>query len=56
MGEAYTICDPYLFTVACWLEGDGLDSARFPKVADHRRRMALRPAVATVLAEEGASR
>jgi glutathione S-transferase len=56
MGEAYTICDPYLFTVARWLEGDGLDPARFPKVADHRRRMALRPAVATVLAEEGASR
>jgi len=56
MGEAYTICDPYLFTVSRWLEGDGVDPARFPKVEDHRRRMALRPAVATVLAEEGASR
>ena len=25
MGEAYTICDPYLFTLAGWLEGDGVD-------------------------------
>ena len=56
MGEAYTICDPYLFTVSRWLEGDGVDPARFPKVEDHRRRMALRPAVATALAEEGTPR
>ena len=56
MGEAYTICDPYLFTVSRWLEGDGVDPARFPKVEDHRRRMALRPAVAAVLAEEGTPR
>jgi glutathione S-transferase len=56
MGEAYTICDPYLFTVSGWMEGDGLDTARYPKVQDHRRRMALRPAVAKALAEEGAPR
>jgi len=23
MGEQYTICDPYLFTIASWIEGDG---------------------------------
>ena len=28
MGEAYTICDPYLFTLARWLEGDGVDLSR----------------------------
>lgn len=53
MGEAYTICDPYLFTIAEWLEGDGVDPARFPKVQDHRRRMYERPAVKRALAEEG---
>jgi glutathione S-transferase len=52
MGEKYTICDPYLFTIAQWLEGDGVDPARFPKVADHRRRMSERPAVKKAIAEE----
>ena len=52
MGDGYTICDPYLFTVSRWLEGDGVDPARFPKVRDHRQRMAERPAVKAVLAEE----
>ena len=31
MGESYTICDPYLFTMAQWLEQDGVDPSRFPK-------------------------
>ena len=52
MGESYTICDPYLFTVSGWMAGDGLDTARYPKVQDHRRRMVQRPAVAKALAEE----
>jgi glutathione S-transferase len=52
MGETYTICDPYLFTLAQWLEGDRVDIARLPKVADHSKRMAERPAVMKVLAAE----
>ena len=48
MGETFTICDPYLFVFAEWMEGDGVDPARFPKVLDHRQRMAARPAVARV--------
>jgi glutathione S-transferase len=52
MGEQYTICDPYLFTVAGWLEGDSVDLSTLPKVADHRKRMSERPAVRKVLAEE----
>jgi glutathione S-transferase len=52
MGDAYTICDPYLYTLSGWLEADGVDPARFPKVQDHRRRMDQRPAVARMLAEE----
>ena len=54
MGEAYTICDPYLFTRADWLATDGIDIARFPKVADHYARMAADPAVERVVAAERA--
>jgi glutathione S-transferase len=52
MGEAYTICDPYLFTLAQWLEADGVDLARLPRVVEHRGRMAGRPAVQRALAAE----
>jgi glutathione S-transferase len=52
MGDSYTICDPYLFTVAQWMEGDSVDPARFPKVSDHRNRMAERAAVRRAIAEE----
>lgn len=49
MGDTYTICDPYLFTLAQWLKGDGIDIARFPKVQEHTRLMKERPAVARAL-------
>jgi glutathione S-transferase len=52
MGERYTICDPYLFTLAQWLEADGVDPARIPKVIDHRRRVGERAAVRKAIAEE----
>ncbi len=44
LGDAYSICDPYLFTLAQWLEADGVDPARVPRVIDHRQRVAERPA------------
>lgn len=52
MGERYTICDPYLFTLAQWLEADGVDPARIPRVIDHRRRVGARAAVCKAVAEE----
>jgi glutathione S-transferase len=51
MGEQFTICDPYLYTISGWLEGDGVDLATLPQVAAHRRRMEERPAVHKVLAD-----
>ncbi|GLR92280.1 glutathione S-transferase family protein [Bradyrhizobium iriomotense] len=48
MGEQYTICDPYLYTLSLWLEGDGVDIKVTPKVADHFKRMSERPAVRKV--------
>ena len=53
MGESYTVADPYLFTIARWLEADGVDPAAFPRVLDHRDRMAERPAVKRALKSEG---
>ena len=52
MGERYTICDPYLFTLAQWLEADGVDPARIPRVLDHRRRMSERATVKKAIAQE----
>jgi glutathione S-transferase len=45
----YSIADPYLFTLSGWMEADGVDPRRFPRVLDHRQRMAERPAVKRVL-------
>ena len=52
MGERYTICDPYLFTVAQWLEADGVDPATIPRVIDHRQRMSARATVKKAIAQE----
>ena len=53
MGEAYTVADPYLYTLARWMEVDGVDPHAFPRVLDPRDRMAERPGVKRALASEG---
>jgi glutathione S-transferase len=52
MGESYSICDAYLFTLAQWLEGDGVDPATVPAVIAHRQRVSERPAVRRAIAAE----
>ena len=52
LGSDYSICDMYLFTLAQWLEGDGVDPARFPKVSAHRQKMAQDPVVRRVTAAQ----
>lgn len=54
MGEHFTVCDPYLFTLAGWMKADGVEMARFPRVADHHARMAADPVVVKVLAAQRA--
>lgn len=49
MGNAYTVVDPYLFTVAMWMEGDGVDPSAYPKVHAHRNRVLQRAAVIKAL-------
>ncbi|QNP58244.1 glutathione S-transferase family protein [Paenacidovorax monticola] len=50
LGEQYSVADGYLFTVAGWLKGDGVDMAQFPQVHAHFQRVAARPAVQRALA------
>jgi len=53
LGEAYSICDPYLYTLSTWLEGDDVDLDRIPNVRDHRARMAARDSVERARAAQG---
>jgi glutathione S-transferase len=52
-GQSYGIADGYLFTMAQWLEGDGVDIATLPKIREHRQRVAARPAVRKALVDQG---
>lgn len=49
---SYSVADPYLFVVAGWLGSDGVDIARFPKIAAHHAAMIARPAVQRALRRE----
>lgn len=49
LGERYSVSDMYLFTLARWLERDGVDIARFPKVNALVERMYKDPVVSKVL-------
>jgi glutathione S-transferase len=50
LGERFSTSDLYLYTITRWLEGDSVDVNRFPRVADHMRRMQARPQVQKVIA------
>ena len=52
MGQAYSLADPYLFVIAGWIGFDGVDIARFPRIAAHQRAMHGRPAVQRAIAAE----
>ena len=54
MGEAYSVVDPYLFTIAGWLGVHGVDIAEFPVIAEHHKRMLERASVQRALAAEAA--
>ena len=51
MGDTYTICDPYLFTISRWLEDDGVDTGKLPRILEHRRSMMARAATQRVLSQ-----
>jgi glutathione S-transferase len=54
LGDTFSVCDAYLFTLFGWLPGDGVDTEQFVRLADHSRRVADRAAVRKVLARQAA--
>lgn len=52
MGKDYTVADGYLYTLTQWLGGDGVDIDKTPKIAEHFRRVGVRPAVLKAVEDE----
>jgi len=53
MGDAFTIADPYLFTVTNWTGHTGIDISGLKNLGAFQARMAARPAVQAALKAEG---
>ena len=53
-GATYTVADPYLFTMAQWMEADGVVPEDFHGISAHRAMMLERETVAAALAAESA--
>jgi glutathione S-transferase len=49
LGDEYSICDAYLFTIAQWLKGDGVALSKFPILSDFEIRMRNREAVKRII-------
>lgn len=50
LGDRISLADPYLFVVCNWLEGDGVDVTRFPRILAFRAAMEARASVKAVRA------
>lgn len=50
LGERFSTSDLYLYTLASWLPGHGIDVNRFPRIADLMRRLEAKPQAQKVLA------
>lgn len=53
MGDAFSVADPYLFTVTNWAKPMRVDLSGLPHLLAFRERMAQRPAVQAALKAEG---
>ena len=53
MGDAFSVADPYLFTVTNWAKHVGLDISGFKNLAAYMQRVAARPAVQQAMKAEG---
>ena len=53
MGDAFSVADPYLFTITTWAPRVGVDLSDFANIAIFRERMLARPAVQTAMRHEG---
>ena len=53
LGDAFSVADPYLFTVTNWAPRVGVELASFANIAAFRARMTTRPAVQAAMRHEG---
>ena len=53
MGDAFSVADAYLYTVASWGRHVGVDLSGFKNLAAFQARMSARPAVQAALKAEG---
>jgi glutathione S-transferase len=53
MGDAFSVADPYLFTVTNWTSRVGIDIAPLKNLSAFQARMAARPAVVEAMKAEG---
>lgn len=53
LGDAFSVADPYLFTVTNWAPRVGVDISGFASIAAFRERIVARPAVQAAMKHEG---
>ena len=53
MGDAFSVADPYLFTVTNWTKHTGIDTSGLKNLSAFQERMAARPAVQAAMRAEG---
>ena len=53
MGDAFSVADPYLFTVLSWTKHTGIDLSGLKNLCAFQARMAARPAVQAAMKAEG---
>ena len=49
-GDEFSISDPYLYRISTWMDSDGVDINKYPKVKAHRKAMESRNSVKAVVA------
>ena len=48
LGDAYSICDPYLAVVTRWFGDDNVDTSKLPRIMEHNRLIKERDSMKTV--------
>ncbi len=50
LGDRYSLCDPYLAVISRWLEEDGVDLRKFPRITKHLELINERPSMRKIAA------